>query len=151
VNPGEDVTFSTAMIGGLQTYQWRFNGSPIGNATNASLTLTNVALAADGNYSVVVNATTNSGATLFFASGTFGANLHVNGAQPLALSSPQVLSNGSFRVVLQGNLNQTYALEISTNLTNWATLDTLVATNTMTPYIDNTATNAQRFYRARTQ
>lgn len=36
------------------TYQWQFNGNPIANATNSSLTLTNVQPIQGSNYSVVV-------------------------------------------------------------------------------------------------
>ncbi|HEY4284534.1 MAG TPA: putative Ig domain-containing protein, partial [Chthoniobacterales bacterium] len=36
------------------TYQWRFNGSPIGDATGDSLVLSGVTAANEGNYSVIV-------------------------------------------------------------------------------------------------
>ena len=53
--------------------------------------------------------------------------------------------------MLNGQANQSYILEISTNLTNWTTLTTFTATNAAMPFTDTTATNApQRFYRART-
>jgi hypothetical protein len=51
---------------------------------------------------------------------------------------------------LQGNVNRSYAIEISSNLANWGTLTTLSYTNGRMPFTDATATNAtQRFYRAR--
>src|SRR5207247_2043818 len=50
---GEDVTFNVS-AGGTPPlgYQWRFNGAVLNDATNTSLTLTNVQPATAGNYSV---------------------------------------------------------------------------------------------------
>jgi hypothetical protein len=53
VSPGKLVTFRTEAIGWpMPQYQWFFNGSPIPNATNSSLTLTNVLPSDNGHYSV---------------------------------------------------------------------------------------------------
>lgn len=50
-----NVTFSVTATGiPAVTYQWRFNGNPIPNATSATLALTNVGSAQVGNYSVTV-------------------------------------------------------------------------------------------------
>jgi alpha-tubulin suppressor-like RCC1 family protein len=52
---GTNVTFTVAATGfGLLSYQWQSNGVPIAGATGTSLTLTNVQLAATGNYTVAV-------------------------------------------------------------------------------------------------
>lgn len=52
--------------------------------------------------------------------------------------------------MIEGNLNRSYALETSDNLTNWTQLGTVLCTNRGTPFIDPTATQSgQRFYRAR--
>jgi hypothetical protein len=52
---GEAVSFSAAAAGsGPLSYQWRLNGADIANATQSSLTLTNVQLSDGGNYSIVV-------------------------------------------------------------------------------------------------
>jgi len=53
---GNNVTFSMVASGTIPlSYQWYFNsGMPLVNATNASLTLTNVQLANAGGYSVIV-------------------------------------------------------------------------------------------------
>jgi hypothetical protein len=52
---GSNVTF-TVLATGLAplTYQWRFGGQDIAGATNGSLTLTNVTLAQEGAYDVLV-------------------------------------------------------------------------------------------------
>jgi len=148
VNEGADATFTTAPQGLVPSinYQWKFNGGDLANATSASLTLTNVQAIAEGDYSVVVTITTNAPVP----PATFTAKLHVISTRP-RLTNPQVNPDRSFRGVLQAQLNQSYIVEISTNLANWTTLTNFLATNVSMPFIDVTATNAhQRFYRART-
>ena len=52
---GSDTTLSVGTGGnGPFTYQWRFNGTNISGATNATLTLTNLHSVQSGHYSVVV-------------------------------------------------------------------------------------------------
>jgi hypothetical protein len=150
VETGADVTFSAAFMGPLNAatarYQWQFNGVNLADATNASLTLPHVTETAQGNYSLIVTVTTNG---FSVPPATFSANLQVR-VQPPTLANPQAMPDGTFQAVLQGQLNHSYILEISPNLTNWTTLDTITATNASTPFTDATATNApQRFYRAR--
>jgi hypothetical protein len=55
VEPGKNASFSVVLADtqGV-TYQWRFNGNPIGGATSDALLLTNVSAANEGFYSVVV-------------------------------------------------------------------------------------------------
>ena len=69
VGVGSSVTFTVTANGvGTLTYQWRKGGSPISNATGASLTLNNVQLSEAGSYDVVVSniggPTTSPAATL---------------------------------------------------------------------------------------
>lgn len=55
VNDGDDVTFTVAVSGTPPfAYAWELNGLAIAGATNASLTLSSVAVGASGNYSAVV-------------------------------------------------------------------------------------------------
>jgi len=55
VNVGGTATFGVTATGSLPlNYQWRFNGTNLGGATNTSLTLTNVQPAQAGNYAVLV-------------------------------------------------------------------------------------------------
>jgi len=53
---GNNVTFTVSGSAGLPPfgYQWFFNGSAIGGATNSFLNLTNVMPSAQGNYQVVI-------------------------------------------------------------------------------------------------
>ena len=53
---GGSVTFTNLVVGAAPlAYQWRFKGLPLANATNASLTLSNVQLTDGGDYTVVVS------------------------------------------------------------------------------------------------
>jgi uncharacterized protein YjdB len=64
---GDTAYFSVQALGGGLSYQWSFNSSPIANATNASLILTNVGFTNSGTYSVLVSnnlGSTNASATL---------------------------------------------------------------------------------------
>jgi len=54
---GTTVIFSVNSTGAGLNYQWRKNGLNIGGATSQSLTLTNIASSAAGNYDVVITGT----------------------------------------------------------------------------------------------
>jgi hypothetical protein len=54
--PGSNVTFQASLTGAPPIYlQWRHGAQLVPNATNATLTLTNVQLADDGEYSVIAS------------------------------------------------------------------------------------------------
>lgn len=87
-------------------YQWSFDGSPISNATNSSLTVSNVTFANQGNYSVIITNTygsvTSSVAALTLISGTIAVNDTLAGLMNGALTNLtfQLLTND-----LLGTLN----------------------------------------------
>jgi hypothetical protein len=55
---GQNVTFSVAATGDTPLgYQWRFNGTPLGNATSSSYTVAAATVANVGNYDVMVSDT----------------------------------------------------------------------------------------------
>ncbi len=54
VSAGSNVTFTVAASAVALTYQWRFNGDSIPNATNTSYTIFNAQAAKAGKYSVLV-------------------------------------------------------------------------------------------------
>jgi hypothetical protein len=144
VTTGSNATFSVSASSLARVlYQWRFNGSDLTGETNATLNLSNAQSANAGTYAVVVTTVTNAAV----APGTFSANLTV--VTPSFLTQPQFVGAGAFRMLLQGNPGRSYDIEISSALTNWTRLATIVYTNGLMPFIDNTATNRQRFYRAR--
>ena len=58
---GDNVTFAANALGnGALTYGWRFNGSAIPGANNATLNLTNLQTVNEGNYSFTVTDSTGS-------------------------------------------------------------------------------------------
>ena len=76
----ESAVFSAQAFGGDLSFQWNFNGTPILDATNATLTLTNTVFTDAGTYSVLI--TNTIGRT----------NLSVT----LAISAPVLLHRYSF-------------------------------------------------------
>ena len=56
-------------------------------------------------------------------------------------------ANGHAQLRLHPVLGRVYLLQTSTNLSQWLHLSVVVGTNNSLPFIDSTATSAQRFYR----
>jgi hypothetical protein len=124
--------------------QWQYNGANIDDATNLTLTVTNVQSVNVGTYSLLV---TNP----YLVVTTFDAQLQIDSGNP-SLVSPEILPNGNFQATLLGQPGRTYAVEYSTNLTNWLLLRSISATGQSTPVDDeNAAASLQRFYRARVE
>jgi len=142
VEPGANVTFTSGASGsGPLYYRWQFEGSDIVNATNTSLSLTNVQLANQGVYRVIVTNLVGSASSL--------ATLTV-GTPGITLQDVERLANGSVRMTLSGVPNRSHAIEVSPNLTSWTNLMTLSYTNGFMPFTDTTTSGSQnRFYRAR--
>jgi len=141
-NIGGNATFIAAAGGGSGAvrFQWQFGGTNLPNATNATLSLTNVQFAQAGAYTFMVTNT-------FGTPASYLATLTVMGS---VLSQPQILSNGQFQMLLQGIANRSYDIEISTNLIDWSRLTTVNYTSGQMPVVDSTAAGAaQRFYRAK--
>ncbi len=73
-NSGVNVTFFVSVSGSTPfTYQWKKNGNDIANATNASLTLSNVTKLNEGSYSVGV---TNGAGGVVSSDGTLTLNVN---------------------------------------------------------------------------
>jgi hypothetical protein len=142
VEPGANVTFNAGAAGsGPLRYQWQFLGSDLADATNTSLTLSNVQLANQGEYRVTV--------TNLVGSATAAATLTV-GTPVIKLQDVEWLGNGSVRLKLSGVPNRNHVIEISSNLTHWTALDTLFYTNGLVPMVDGSIGGVtNRFYRAR--
>jgi len=78
--PGSSATFSVSASGSSTlTYQWNFNGAPIGGATGSSYTIANVQASNAGSYTVTVTdsdgSTTSGAATLYVSTGSSAARL----------------------------------------------------------------------------
>jgi hypothetical protein len=138
---GQNTAFLVSAAGQSPLgYRWFFNQTNlITGETNYSLVLSNVTTGQSGTYSVAVSNyygfITSSPATLLVYTSTVPV-----------LSFPGFTSNNQLQLTITGVTGFNYAVEASTNLSDWASLTTNVS-----PFIfvDTSAGNfAQRFYRA---
>jgi pectate lyase len=143
---GQSITFIVVAGGSAPLrYQWYFNtNTAIPNATNMTLTLTNVQATNAGMYTAVV---TNTAGTARSAD----ALLTVSSAAP---SQPQLSdfvydsNSGTFSLTIDGDTGYDYIVLASTNLTDWAGIFT--NHSPIPPFIwtDSGASNfSQRYYR----
>jgi hypothetical protein len=102
--------------------------------------VTNVSEGSEGTYRLMV--------TNFVGSASASATLSV-GSSSFVLRNLMRLPNGSVQMVVVGATNRTYAIEASSNLTNWVTLGTVAYSNGQLPFTDGSASTTNRFYRAR--
>lgn len=125
---GVDATFSVAAVANPSpSYQWRTNGVPVPDATNATFTVANVQLAQNGwVFSVVVSnalgTVTSTDATLVIAN------------QPVITSQPQgqtLIRGGTavFTVIAAGTGPLTYQWKLNGTNVAGATATTLTLTN----------------------
>jgi hypothetical protein len=127
VNPGGSVTFTVAATGTAPlTYQWKFNGSPIGGATLASLTLNNVSAAQAGAYTVEVG---DASGTVASAAAVLTLNTPVTITQQP--TSQMVAQGGSvtFTVAATGTAPLTYQWKSNGSPIAGATASSLTLTN----------------------
>ena len=133
----DDVDFDVTAAGATPLgYQWQFAGTNLPGATGTTLTLTNVAVNQSGDYLVVV---TNSVGSVTSSV----AVLTVYSTAAATLSAP-IYSSGQFGFNVSGVPDFTYAVEASTNLVDWTSLETNAAPFTT---IDTNAALPLRFYR----
>ncbi len=103
-----NVSFSVTATGiPAVTYQWRFNGNPIPNATSATLALTNVGSAQVGNYSVTVANGLDSVTTAAVAL-TGPVVEPTFTTQPVAYLSANVGASATFTVAASATAGVTY-------------------------------------------
>ena len=99
--PATNATFtvvasSTSPIG----YAWRFNGVPIANATNSTMTVTNVQLANEGAYSVDI---TDAAGTIFSSSANLYPLITPTIVQQLISQTVAAGSKVTLSVAINGN------------------------------------------------
>ena len=141
VELGSPAVFQVGARGSALFYQWQFAGVNIAGATNATLTLINVGLGNQGGYQVL--------ATNFVGAVAASAVLTVN-VPTILLQNVERLPDGSVRMQLSGATNRSYAIDASSHLTNWTTLNTIFYTNGWMSFTDTTTGGiTNRFYRAR--
>jgi hypothetical protein len=135
---GNNVSFAVTASGSAPlSYQWKYNGTNIANATNVSLPLLNVQLADAGNFSVTITnayGVTNSAAGVLTVSPGLPPTITV---QPLP-QMVQIGNNATFTVGVSGSAPLSYQWKYNgTNLTsgtNAALLLTSVQTNNVGNY-----------------
>lgn len=148
VTRGNGVTFLSGVSGSAPLYyQWLSNGVAILNATNSSLTLSNVQPANAAGYSLSIS-------NVFGATNTAAATLTVREQMMFSPTNPPSISAGQiqFRVLNILGMNKV-VLEASTNLVNWVP----IKTNTTPPgnFLDLSdpvlGIRPYRFYRTKEQ
>jgi len=143
---GQTIQFSTAVIGATPlTYQWYFNtNTPLVNATNSSLTVSNVQAANAGAYTVSVS-------NLFGSATSSVAFLTIGLPSVRVVGSPQ-LTNGVFHVLFSGASNQLYVIDRGTSVLGpWQLGYTNLtsASNGLFDLLDASPVLSARFYRVR--
>jgi len=119
-------------------YQWFFGGANLLNSTNATLTLQNSFPNNAGTYTVVI---TN-------ACGSVTSNPAILNVLPLDIAAPKILASRQFQFSFDTATGVDYAVQYSTNLTQWFPFVTLGGIGEPLTVIDpNTASSQQRFYR----
>jgi hypothetical protein len=112
------------------SYQWQLRGTNLPGATGTAYNLASAQSSNAGPYDVVVNnplgSVTSSIATLTIIG-------------PPVLLTPHILSNGYFNFNLSGNTGLAYAVETTTNMSNWNSV--AIVTN-LTGQVSFTETNA---------
>jgi len=119
---GAPVTFTTTALGTGLSYQWLFNGQPLSDATNATLTFAAATRLNAGPYAVQVS---NVSGTERSSS----AVLIVRGLQQL--SAPLALGNGALRLTFGDQHGDPisapnalrYGVEVSADLRTWTPLN----------------------------
>jgi hypothetical protein len=135
---GDTVDFDVIAAGAASlAYQWQFAGTNLPAATNVMLTLTNLTLDQGGSYQVVV---TNSAGSV--TSSVALLTVYPTGAATIGNAA---YSAGQFQFNVTGVPDFTYAVQVSTNLVDWTSLET-----NSSPFV-STDTNVinfpVRFYR----
>ncbi len=145
VYEGGNVTFAVSATGAPPlSYQWRFNGVNIPDATGSSYTRSNVAMADAGSYSVRVS---NYGGSVL----SQAAALTVNEPEPPVLAL-EMLPGGEARISITGSPGGLFLLEASPDMETWAIIAAIASGNGAAEYTDFAASRHDgRFYRARFQ
>jgi hypothetical protein len=122
---------------GALKYQWKCNGTNIPNATSATLNLKNVSTKQSGLYSVVV---ANAAGSVISSPAAVTVL-----STPAAMLTSSVSSNGAFAFNVVGVNGYKYAVQATTDMVHWTSVETNTAPFT---FQDGNAGNFnQRFYR----
>jgi hypothetical protein len=137
---GKSATLSVAAIASPSArYQWTFNGAILPNATNATLTLANVAAINLGAYQVCVTNTIG---------GVWSARADLLPEAPLHFSSRRATPEG-FHLSVYGPAGASYVIDCSTNLSNWMPIHTNTSGTGLFDYLHPSTPPGAAFYRVR--
>ena len=140
VRAGSNVTFSVTASGTAPlSYQWRFNGGNLANATNDALALPSVATNHAGLYSVTAS---NSQGSALSSNASLTVTLPV--APSITLIS--LLPTNRVQLTIASEAGYPVEIEASGQLTNWTLIGNLVNTNGTAVFIDVPPSN-RRYYR----
>lgn len=131
---GQPATLTVGATGsGTLQYQWFYNGTPIGGATNTTLTFSSIQFTNGGLYSVVV-------------SSQYGS---VTNAPAQVVVNPAGLALGfSPTLTITGVVGYSYIIQSSTNLgsaSNWVTLTNLTLTSPVQVWADTSVNSGSPF------
>jgi len=147
---GGNASFSVTATGpGPYTYQWKFNSHAISGATSANLTVTKVAAANVGNYSVVVSntggPTTSNNATL-----TLGVIVKITTSPAAATVTAGLTGNATFKVAASGTPAPSIQWQsapanstVFSNLTNGGNFSNVTTANLTVSVLDATLNGTQ--------
>jgi hypothetical protein len=114
---GDDVDFDVTAAGSAPLgFQWQLANTNLPGATNATLTLSNITVSQAGSYQVMV---TNSAGSVTSSPAT----LTVYPTAAATLGSPSI-TGGQFQFTVTGVPDFTYAVQVSTNLLDWTSVET---------------------------
>ncbi len=144
VAAGSSATLSVTATNPLPLrYQWQVNGTPLLNATNATLIFNPVQVSNAGNYIVVV---ANDGASITSDVAVLAVT---NPPSVLSIIGTGGATSNGFAFRLSAAIGSTYIIQASTNLQDWSPISTNIATNSSFILTDLASTNySKRFYRA---
>ena len=135
---GNSFTLAVAVdgFGAPVSYQWRWNGMAIPNATNATLTIANAQHVHAGRYDVV-------------ASNRVGSVTSAAGVVRITpVLDVQRLNNGFVILQLLDARPLNWRVEVSENHLTWRTLGAMTYTDGLGVFLDATAVqSSRRFYR----
>jgi outer membrane lipoprotein SlyB len=124
---GEASTLAVSASGAVPIgYQWRFNGTPVPSATNATFALDYVVLADDGDYDCVVS---NPGGAALSASARLSVQAPTSVVIPPASVTNRAGSNITFTVIARGSAPVRYQWRLNGVTLPGATNATLTRTN----------------------
>ena len=137
---GDTATFTVTVSGtDPLNYQWAFNNTNLDDATNLTLTLSDLTTNESGTYSITV---TNIAGSVTSSN----AVLSVYASAASALNGASLTADNNIQFMVTGVPGFYYVVEASTNLIDWVPL----FTNT-SPFIftdTNTSSFQQQFYRS---